>query len=530
MLRASVNAPPRLCEPRRTWTPNARPCRTRRSSHERRLLRELVFLDEELLKLVDDQQDAGQGRRTGHVAIAVDVLHAGVAEPVGPQPQLGVEPLEHADAELALALDRHDARVRQLVRRVDLELDPLLEVDQVEIDLVGAVVQGEVGDQGVHQRRLARAGAAGDQDVLRRAMPEREVLPLGRAGLAERHVDARRGCRASTRRRPAGAMNSNGTSTRLASLAAAPTFWICRVANSAAGGGSSASGYRPKSGSSQASRAAPVPGQVGAVGPELVELKRRRQRFGQVDGDQGQHAARHAAGRDRRQPGRRLLVELGREVGDDQHPVRLGDLVGHGVVFFDRGVLVPQVLLRDRLHVRRQVGQPLLDLAGVGPDLLGDQRRVEVGQVHERAEIAADADRVDDREPHLPRRQAGQQPEHRRLEHRQRRRAALGRRLDQQVGTRRERSAGPGRRTTPARPPSSGRRPRSRRAGRRGRAGPSRSGSPAGRPAAMGDRPRPGRSRPGSSHRPRDRSPSSSAAAACIPSRQRSAIARQAVS
>ena len=29
-------------------------------------------------------------------------------------PQLGVEPLEHAQAELALALDRHDAGMRQL--------------------------------------------------------------------------------------------------------------------------------------------------------------------------------------------------------------------------------------------------------------------------------------------------------------------------------------------------------------------------------------------------------------------------------
>ena len=50
---------------------------------ERGLLRQLVLLDEELLELVDDQQDAGQGRRAGGVAIAVDVLHAGLAEPVG---------------------------------------------------------------------------------------------------------------------------------------------------------------------------------------------------------------------------------------------------------------------------------------------------------------------------------------------------------------------------------------------------------------------------------------------------------------
>ncbi len=111
---------------------------------------------------------------------------------------------EDADAELALALDRHDAGVRQLVRGVDLELDALLEVDQVEVDLVGAVVEGEVGDQGVHQGRLARAGAAGDQDVLRGALPERR----GAAAWSRRPCRAARrcptGCRGSTRRRPAG--------------------------------------------------------------------------------------------------------------------------------------------------------------------------------------------------------------------------------------------------------------------------------------------------------------------------------------
>ena len=99
----------------------------------------------------------------GRVAVAGQVLHAGVAEPVGAQAKLGVQSFENADAEFALALDRDDARVGQLMGRVDLELDALLEVDQVEVDLVGAVVQGEVGDQGVHQGRLARAGAPGDQ-------------------------------------------------------------------------------------------------------------------------------------------------------------------------------------------------------------------------------------------------------------------------------------------------------------------------------------------------------------------------------
>ena len=151
---------------------------------ERRLLGELVLLDEELLELVDDQQDPRAGGRPRGVPIAVQVLHAGVAESVGPLAHLDVEPLEHADPELALALDRHDGRVGQVVGRVDLELDPLLEVDQVEFDLVGAVVQGDVDDQGVEQRRLARARPAGDEDVLRGPLAEGQVLPLGRAGLA----------------------------------------------------------------------------------------------------------------------------------------------------------------------------------------------------------------------------------------------------------------------------------------------------------------------------------------------------------
>ena len=43
--------------------------------------------------------------------------------------------------------------------------------------------------------------------------------------------------------------------------------------------------------------------------------------------------------------------------------VRLGDLAGLGVVLLDRLVLVAQVLLDHVLHVRGEVGQPLLDLA-----------------------------------------------------------------------------------------------------------------------------------------------------------------------
>ena len=75
---------------------------------------------------------------------------------------------------------------------VGLELDALLEVDQVQLDLVGAVAQGEVGDQGVQQRRFAGAGLAGDEHVLRRCPGRaRRCCRLRRAGPAERHVRCR---------------------------------------------------------------------------------------------------------------------------------------------------------------------------------------------------------------------------------------------------------------------------------------------------------------------------------------------------
>ena len=85
---------------------------------QRRLLGDLVVLDEELLELVDDQQDARQRlRRLLGLRIAVQVLHARLAEAFAADLQLGVQPLQHAQAELALALDGDDAGVRQPVRR-----------------------------------------------------------------------------------------------------------------------------------------------------------------------------------------------------------------------------------------------------------------------------------------------------------------------------------------------------------------------------------------------------------------------------
>ena len=111
-VEQAATLPARACRPRRR-TPGTR----RRSSRMRgRLLASAV-----------------------RGAVAGEVVDAGVAELVAALLQDAVEPLQHAQAELALALDGDDAGVRQAVRRVPLELDALLEVDEVQLDFVRAV-------------------------------------------------------------------------------------------------------------------------------------------------------------------------------------------------------------------------------------------------------------------------------------------------------------------------------------------------------------------------------------------------------
>ncbi len=125
------------------------------------------------------------------------------------------------------------------------------------------------------------------------------------------------------------------------------------------------------------------------------------------------------------------LVEIGREVGDDQDPERLGDLAGHRVVLFDGLKLVAQVLLDHVLHVLGEIGQPLLDVLRLGPDPVGDQELVIIAQVHECGEVFAEADRIDDGVADLARRHRGEIAEHERLKQQDRLVLARVGRLDQ---------------------------------------------------------------------------------------------------
>ena len=132
--------------------PNARPCRTSRSSKQRRFLGDAVVLNEQFLKLVDHQQDAGQLFVRLGIAKALEVLHAQPPELVAARSQLGIQPLQYAQAEFALALDGDHPGVWQLVPRIGLELDALLEVNEIQFDFVRTVAEGDVGDQHVQQR------------------------------------------------------------------------------------------------------------------------------------------------------------------------------------------------------------------------------------------------------------------------------------------------------------------------------------------------------------------------------------------
>ena len=71
------------------------------------------------------------------------------------------------------------------------------------------------------------------------------------------------------------------------------------------------------------------------------------------------------------------------------------------VVLLDGLKLIAEILLDHVFHVRREVGQALLDMWQLGPDPAGDQLFIVIGEVHERGEVLPQAYGVDDGETDL---------------------------------------------------------------------------------------------------------------------------------
>ncbi len=393
---------------------------------ERCLLGQLVVFDEELLEFVDDEQDAGQN--LAGIAKAGDILHAGLAEALAALFHLGVQALHHAQAEFPFAFDGDHARVRQRVRDVGFEFDPFLEVDQIQLDFVGTVAQRGVGDQGVQQRRFARARLAGDEHVLGSSLPEPQMLQAGGAGPAQGDVDATAAVRFPVR------VVRRGDSFERHFHA------LGRVGGGADGVQHALAllGGRILDREWQILEGRFLPGEFavrndehGGVLLQVGQANTRQRRLLGVDAEQDLHAAARPARGDAQQTARGGLGKAGRKVGHDQHAKGLGHFARGVVVRLDGGKLVAQILLDHRLDMLGQIGQALLDLCRLGPDAMADECFVVIGQVHEGSEILAEAHRVDDRQTYLARRHRGEQAQQHQLKERNRDLAHRAVRLDE---------------------------------------------------------------------------------------------------
>ena len=296
---------------------------------------------------------------------------------------------------------------------VGLELDPLLEVDQVEFHFVGAVAERQVDDQHVQERGLARAGLAGDQHVLRRALAELEVLELADAGPAHGNVDPLPTVGGPPLRLFGGdPLEGQLDAPGVAGLVADATHQVGELL----GRGRMAQ-EQPDAGQV---RVVPgelpvAPGQLDRVAFQVGELELAGKLQGRVEAHQRVDPATGAAGHDAQQPVPGRLRKIRGKIGHHEDAVRLGQLAGRFVVVLDRLVFVAEIDLDHVLHVLGQFPQAPLDVARLRPDPVGDELLVEIGQVHEGGEVLAQTHRIDDQEADLAGGKRGQHAEHHRL-------------------------------------------------------------------------------------------------------------------
>jgi hypothetical protein len=145
------------------------------------------------LKLVNDEQRAGNRFRAPCPLVACQILRPQLAEQIAAPTQLVIHPLQHAQAKFAVAFDGHHAGVRQTSAAVAFELDALLKIHQVELHLLRTAPESQVSDDDVEQRGFARTGFAGNQRVLARAAANFKILKFRRAGTANRRPQEFRG-------------------------------------------------------------------------------------------------------------------------------------------------------------------------------------------------------------------------------------------------------------------------------------------------------------------------------------------------
>ena len=270
----------------------------------------------------------------------------------------------------------------QRVSRVRLELDALFEVDQIELNFVGPVMQRRVCDHGVQQRGFTGASLPRNQDVLRSAFAKPQMLELRRSRASERNFDP-----ATTvvspplivRRRDHRERHLNANRF-LGPL----TNRLDDFGEVFVGGGLVQCQRQVLDVLFDPMKAAAVPLHGGGVGFEIGQVEVARQLDFRIGAEQRVHAALRAASHDTQQPLGSFFRKTRGEVRNNQDVKRFGNLARVGVVLVDRLELVSQIRLNHVFHVFRQIRQPLRDMRTLRPNAMRHEFLVIVRQVHKR--------------------------------------------------------------------------------------------------------------------------------------------------
>jgi len=98
-----------------------------------------------------------------------------------------------------------------------------------------------------------------------------------------------------------------------------------------------------------------------------------------------------AAGSNAQQPPGGNVAEIHREIRYDKKLILLRNDPCLLVVLRDSGVFVAQIHLDDLLHMLVEIGQPLVDLRALRPNLAVDELLLVIGKVHHPGEVLGPA-------------------------------------------------------------------------------------------------------------------------------------------
>ena len=375
----------------------------------RRPLRDAVLLHKKFLELVNQQQRTRQRFAAARAVITGEILRPALPEQIAAPAQFLVHPLQHAQPERPVALNRHHPRMGQPAAGITLELDALLKVHQIKFHLLGAAPQGQVRDHDMEQRGFARARLARDQRMLARALADGQILPFRRPGTPDGHAKFLHRAflpERIIRRRDLleGHFHPGRIFAALAGLVQETRGKLRRrrrLEHDLHARHGLVADLEPLRRGRQAD--------TGFF--QVIQQQISRQRRALIPLDEHINAAAGAAGGDVPQPAGRRVAEIDGERGDDQKMILFRQGARLRVILRNGRVIIAQIHLDDFFHVLVQIRELFLELRRLSPDAAVDGAFLVIRQVHQGREIFPETDRIKNGEAQFPRRRRGQQPE-----------------------------------------------------------------------------------------------------------------------